>query len=536
MENDREEIRKRLLATLPKDPKRVMEMFVDALVERNELFQENIVLRQENIALKHQIGKFQRNYFGPKSERLAPGQQVFPGFVDVIEEAQEEVKVDKEAVRAPREKGMGHGRRMIPPHLPRVDLINDIPESERICAGCHGPLQKIGEVVSEDYDYVPATVQVIRRRRIKYACKPCGENVVVAPMPLRPIERGLPESGMLAHVIVSKYGDHLPLNRLSEIFARQGVDISRSTMCGWIRESSELLKPICDWMKKDILESKKINTDDTPVPVLQADEKHAKKGRLWVYIGDRNHPHTVFSYSPTREKKYPEKFLKDFEGYLQADAYTGYNAMFKVGKIVEVACWMHARRYFFEAMETSEEQALVALNFIRELYDVEGKIKSQTEERIATEKPPLSTDEIKEIRQKEAKPVLEQFNNWIDAQARIELPESPLGKAIGYAQSQWIALNRYTEDGDLDIDNGESERALRPVAVGRKNYMFFGGDEGGERAAVLYSLIASCKQNGVEPFEYLRDVIQRILTHPVEKIHELAPANWKKKFKSPNTS
>lgn len=515
--------------SLPNDPKLMREIIINQAIELSEK-------NNEIEKLKHYISKFQRSQYGPRSERLEPGQQVFPDFVDVIEDARHEVKL-KQPFRdsEKQQEKKGHGRQMIPKNLPRKDILVDVPENERNCQGCGRALKEFGEEVSEKIEFKPASYFVQRFRRKKYACRHCQENVVTAKMPPSSIDKGLAGPGLLAQVIISKYGDHLPLYRQEGIFGRNGIHISISTMCDWVRQCAELLEPVWDCIKRDILSSHVINTDDTPVPVLDELLKHARKGRMWIYVGDCNHRDIIYDYSPTREKKYPEKFFgigttSQFKGKIQADAFTGYNAMFKLDGIIEVACWAHARRYFFESKETDTPRAIAMLSLIGMLYKAEDEIKEASKQSVLVGGIELTPDEIRDYRQKHSVPIVAQIKNWLDAEAKNVLPKSPIGEAINYALSQWVGLTRYLEDGRLDIDNNRAERGLRMVAVGRKNWMFFGGDAGGRWAAIHYTLIASCKENGVEPFAYLRDVLVRILTHPPEKIRELMPANWKKLF------
>jgi transposase len=329
---------------------------------------------------------------------------------------------------------------------------------------------------------------------------------------------------MLAHVVVSKYADHLPLHRQAVILGRQGLEVNRSTLCGWTAQVAELLEPLHEAMKVEVLKSKVIHGDDTPVAVLDRREdpppgvgqkrKKARQGRLWVWVGDKGHPHTVFDYTPNRRREGPLDFLGGWRGYLQADAYPGYNTLYRERGVVEVACWAHTRRKFFDALDVDRERGQAALAFIHRLYQVEAQARD------------MEPRQRQKLRQKEALPVLLAFKEWLDGQALLVLPRSAMGEAMGYALRQWPALCRYVEDGDLAIDNNAAENALRGVALGRKNWLFEGSDEGGKRAAVLYSLIQSCRRHKVEPYAYLKDVISRISGHPARKLKELMPAYW----------
>lgn len=491
---------------------------LDALKQLILLLYEELVRSEcANEKKQHQLEELLRRVYGQRAEKLDPRQlDLFMENLKVYgvpEVAPEEVAEPKTDTRAAR-KGQGTGRRRLPAELPRERVEYELSESQRVCSCCSGELTKIGETISEQLEYEPATLRVIEHVRFKYACRACEETVVTAPLPAQPIAKGLPGPGLLAHVLTSKYCDHQPLHRLEGILARQGVELSRSTLCDWVGACADRLAPIVEYGKSEILQSKIIHTDDTTVPVLDRQREKTRTGRLWVYIGDQQHPHIVFDYTPDRKRDGPSRFLKGFTGHLQADAYTGYDGLYTDGGATEVACWAHARRKFYEARQSYKKLAFTALAFIRQLYEVERKAKDFT------------AQERQEYRQNHAEPILVAFQKWLETETFQVLPKSPLGKAITYARLQWKALCRYTEDGDLSIDNNRSERALRCVAVGRKNWMFAGNDEGGRRAAIIYSLIATCKHHGIDPFAYLRDVLRRLPTHPSDAIAELSPVAW----------
>jgi len=401
--------------------------------------------------------------------------------------------------------------------LQRQRVVYDLGDAERQCPECLEPLKRIGEDVSERLEYVPASLVVIEEACQKYAC-PKGCTVVTAEKPMAPIEKGLAGPGLLAQVAVSKYGDHLPLHRQEEIFQRQGVELSRQTMCGWMRECADLVSPLYELMKKGVLESKAVQTDDTPVPVLDPDLPRTRTGRIWTYVGDDTHPYTVYDYTPNRSRDGPEEFLKEFRGYLQADAYSGYDHFYQEPErgIVEVACWAHARRRFFEAQSSDLMRSTVMLAYIRLLYDVEREACDRK----------LDPAARRALRQEKAKPILEDIRTYLEREQPQVLPKSPEGQAIAYTLSNWKALVRFCEDGDLEIDNNGAERSLRGVAVGRKNWMFYGSDKGGRTAAMLSSLIATCKGLGIDPFVYLRDVFHRISAHPAGRLADLLPDRW----------
>jgi len=494
------------LANLPDDLSLLKQIVADlaaALQDRDALLKE----------LEHQLAVLRRHQFGRKSEKIDAAQLLlaFAG----LEDAEPQAPPPPPNKRAKRK---GHGRKPLPEDLPRERIEHDLAPDAKHCDKCGAALTKIGEDVTRQLDYVPASLVVREHARAKYACPQCEETVVVAPLPPQPIEKGLPGAGLLAHVLVSKYADHLPLHRQERIFKRHGVELSRSTLCNWVRDCATLLNPIVAAMTRQVLASTRIHTDDTPVPVRdRLYPKATRTGRFWVYRGDDAHAYTIFDYTPTRKRDGPVRFLDGYKGYLQADAFTGYDGIYAGGQVTEVACWAHARRKFFEASNTDRERAHTALAFIGQLYDIERQARDDE----------LDAEARGKLRTAHARPVLEQFRRWLDAQALATVPKSPIGGAIGYALGQWTALCRYLDDGDLEIDNNAAERALRRIAVGRKNWLFAGNDNGGHRAAIIYSLIATCQRHGVEPFAYLRDVLGRVATHPSSGIAVLLPDNWK---------
>jgi transposase len=398
----------------------------------------------------------------------------------------------------------------------------------------------IGQEISEQLDFVPAKVTVIEHVRIKYACPSCeeraaegGPQITTAEKPLAPIEKGLAAPGMLAYVMVSKYGDHLPMHRLESILQRHGIQIARSTMCDWAAQCAAVLNPLYQLMVKLVLASKVIHTDDTPVKVLDRTLDQTRTGRFWVYLGDKEHPSTIFTYTPSRSRDGPHQFLagwgKEQRVYLQADAFGGYDGIYRGeagGAVTEVACWAHARRKFYDARNSDAVASTQALAYIRLLYDVEDEAKESATKADTN----LASERIR-LRQQFAVPRLEQFKAWLQSQQAEHggpvLPKSPMGQAIAYAVNQWDALCVYTTDGDLNIDNNAAENALRRVAVGRKNWLFCGSDNGGVTAAVLFSLITTCQRHKVNPFDYLRDVLTRIAATPISQLDLLLPNRWK---------
>jgi transposase len=345
-----------------------------------------------------------------------------------------------------------------------------------------------------------------------------------AAKPAQPIPRGLPGPGLLAHVLVSKYVDHLPLNRQENIYLRFGVHLTRQTLCDWVGRCADLVTPLYVLLKQEVLQSAVIGTDDTPVSVLDENRTQTRESRLWVYWGDVHHPGAVYAYSPNHEQHWPQEFLAAYTGYLQADAYSGYDALYHSGRIVEVGCWAHTRRKFYEAQGSDPERALYVLGVIRELYQVETQAQ---QEAAALQLGLQATWDLRLAkRQQRSVPLLTSLREWLDVHKDQVLPKSPIAEAITYALNQWEALLRYTTVGFLEIDNNAAERALRAIAIGRKNYLFFGRDVGGERAAKIYTLTQTCQRLGIEPWRYLRDVLERLPTTPVGQLPELLPQRW----------
>jgi transposase len=405
------------------------------------------------------------------------------------------------------------GRQALARHLKRERIVHDLAEEEKHCSTCQQSLRPIGEESSERYEYIPAQLTVIEDICKKYACA-C--TVKTATKPSQPIEKSTAGASLLAQVIVAKTADHLPLHRQEKIFERHGVDISRKTMGGWLAQCADLLKPLYGSMKEVLFQSKVIGTDDTSVKVLDVKLPFARTGRIWPYSGDAAHPVILYDYTATRERAGPEEFLKGYRGYLQADAYGGYDAFFKdpARGLIEVGCWAHARRYFHKALESDQPRMGPALLLIAQLYRVEKQAR------------PLTAEDRLGLRQLQSQPILEKLHNYLsEIQAEV-LPKSPEGRAVRYTLKNWTALTRYCEDGDLQIDNNATERAIRGVAVGRNNWVFFGSDEGGKTAAVLRSFVASCQRVGVDPFVWLKDILSRIADHPITRIGELLPHNW----------
>ena len=507
-------------------------------LQRDELLEE---YRQNNHTierLQHQLQQLLRRMYGRSSEKINPQQMaLFEKLLEQLAQAQspaaQPVPASATPSEAPKPAANGHGRRRLPSNLPRQKVIHDLPEQEKPCPCCGKLRHVIGQEISEQLDYVPAKLTVIEHVRLKYACHSCeqsaaesGPQITTAEKPLSPIEKGLAAPGLLSYVIVSKYGDHLPLHRLERILERHHIDIARSTMCDWMAQCADVLKPLYDLMITEVLQSRVIHTDDTPVDVLDRRlPGTTKTGRFWVYLGDKEHPQNVFTYTPSRSRDGPMKFLagwgRDNRVYLQADAFGGYDGIYAGGAgghVTEVACLAHARRKFYDARSSDAATSTQALAYIRLLYDVEDQAKE------------LCAPERQQLRQQLSVPRLAQFKAWLESRQASSggpvLPKSPMGQAITYALNQWDALCVYTTDGDLAIDNNASENALRRVALGRKNWIFCGSDNGGHTAATLFTFIATCQRHKVNMFDYLKDVLTRIAAHPMNRLAELLPGHW----------
>ena len=477
--------------------------------------------------LKLVIDKYRRMIFGRKSEKLSRELEQLELRLEELETAQaaEETAQATAEAQQPSSSGTEQQRRPsrprrkpLPEELPR-EVITHLP-AHQCCPDCGGALRQFGEDVSEQLERIPASYKVIRHVRPKFACAAGCERVVEAPAPARPIEFGLPGPNLLAHVLVSKYGDHQPLYRQSEIYAREGIDLDRSTLAGWVGAASELLAPLADEIRKHVMAASKIHADDTPVPVLAPGNGKTKTGRLWTYVRDdrpagcESPPAVWFAYSEDRKGEHPRNHLKDFKGALQADAYAGFHHLYGDGRIYEVSCWSHARRKLHDIHVVHASPITTeAIHRIGALYGIEEEIRGK------------SAEIRRSVRQVRSKPLLDDLRQWMEKSLRSLSEKSETAGAIRYALSRWRALTRYLDDGLLEIDNNAAERSLRSVVMGRKNYLFMGSDAGGQRAAVLYSLMQTAKLNGLDPALYLRTVLARIAEQAINRIQELLPWN-----------
>lgn len=558
------------LEQLPNDLETLKRMIVELVV----------TLRQRDHDLeetRQRLHLLLQRLYGPKSERFNPNQLLLfaegiQGPLNALGDGPgaepEESAADKSAPPSGKRRCRPHGRRRMPEDLPRRPLHHELSAAERICICGEMRIDIAIESGGEQLDWQPASYFVWQHLLHKYLCphcskkgneagtatiatvetaktdqapaaaattgqaapvppaatavRPIGPAIVSATKPPMPIDKGLPGPGLLAHIIVSKYFDHLPLYRQERIFARQGVVLARSTTCDWMAACAELLWPLYDLMTAAVVQSLWLHTDDTPVKNLQHEPGTTPTARFWVYYGDRDHAYNVFDFTVNRKRDGPQTFLADFHGYLHADAFSGYDALYLpnpragTAPIKEVACNAHARRKFHEARQSDELGAHQALAYYRQLYELE---------RAATAN---NFDDAQrcQMRRDLAVPILDTFHAWLEEQRQRVLPKSPMAEAIGYALNNWTALIRYTEAGFLSIDNNVAEREMKRIAIGRKNWLFVGSANGGHTAAVLFSFTSTCHRLGIEPWAYLQDVLTRLPRTPAEHLAELLPDRW----------
>jgi transposase len=494
---------------------------LDLSTRREQVLHEQIDAERRRVeALEQQLHWLRKQVFGRRSEKGVPIEQQALPFATAagqIEADARDEEGDAALTEVPahtrRKRG---GRRPLPDDLPREIVELQPADVDLCCQGCQSEKVRIGEDRTEELDYQPSSMLVRVFVRPKYACRQCESGVVQAALPARPIEKGRPGPGLLAHVITSKYGDHLPLYRLEQIFPRHGIEISRKTLSEWCGAVADLLRPVATQIAADVLGSKWVQCDDTGVDVQDRSvNPQIRKGHVWAYRG--SDASAFYDFTWMRNSEGPLRVLAHFKGYLQADAAPCFDEPFRTLPITEVGCWTHARRRFKEAVRTSPKEAAQVVVWIGELYGLERSAK----------KNKLDDEQRRALRQERSLPILSRIHAYLQEIAITALPKSPLGDAIGYALRQWDALNRYTEDGSLEIDNNGAENALRPLCLGRKNWLNFGSERAAHRAMVLLTLVQTCKAHHVDPFQYLRDVIDRVSTHPMSRIDELTPRRWK---------
>lgn len=477
---------------LPDDPELLKELVRLLAAERTDFFEKMQVIEQRYRELI-------KAKYGRKNETFDTDQLLLFALQNSEKNEERETRTAEAPAGASEPaKRSGHGRRKHDENLVVKTVIHDVPAGERACPRCNCEREQFGQTVTRMLDYIPGFAFYWEHIRLKYICRTCPGHGITAPMPVQAIDRGMPAPGMLSYLATSKYADHLPLYRLEGILARQGLTLNRSTMCDWMAHTAQLMQPIYDYMISEIRNGRVVWTDDTPIKVLDRTlKRRTRTGRIWVYRGDPGHPYIIFHYTPSRKRDGPREFFKNYKGYMQADAYAGYDCVYVGGGVVEVACMAHARRKFLNAFESHQTVASEMLLMIQDLYNIERLVKDKNSEE-------------KRIARLAAVPILESMENWMNAQKLIAVPKSPLGQAINYAMNNWAALKVYVTDGDLTIDNNLAENALRPIAIGRKNWMFAGSDKGGDTAAVLASIVATCKRLKVDPFKYFSAAISAL--------------------------
>jgi len=514
-------------ATWPTDPRQCHDLLTRlsqqvedlhaALEQAAKLHDQTVQEHDQTVQeLRRQLELYRRYVFGPRRERLveAPGQ----GHLFELDAVESIAVLPEPPVRNPG--AAARPRRSRKPdyeRLPQVRIEHDVPEADKVCTHCGEAKARIGQDEARVLEFIPARFELQIHVLPKYACSACRDGVVAPETPVRPLSGCIAGAGVLAEVVVSKFAEHLPLYRFEDISTRYGLHLPRSTLCDWVRNVADLLKPLYELQRELVQKGQVIWTDDTPVTVLGGEKPGSHKGRFWVYIGPTTFPYDVYDFTEDRKRAGPAQFLANYSGYLQADAFSGYDGIYtgSDGQILEVACWAHARRKFFEARSSFPAEASLILQMIRRLYEIEDRAR------------PLDNDARRAMRQTESVPILERLREVLDRLSSRLLPKSALAQAITYASNQWRALYRYTEDGRLTIDNNVSERRLRDQAIGRKNWMFLGSDEAGPPAAVLCTILAGAKRHRLEPWAYLHDVILQLSVDASPKLLAgLLPDRW----------
>jgi len=469
--------------------------------------------------LQQQLDQLKKIIFGSKHERFIPSLVNNPQLsLDIKAETTASVNVIStkhvsytKTNIAVEQKPLQHpGRMKLPESLRREEIIIEPTQDITAC-------KKMGEEVTEVLEYQPGELYVKQYRRIKYA-KPGNSGVVIGELPSRPIEKAMAGEGLLAQIVIDKYVDHLPLYRQMQRFERSGVKLSYSTLTDWVSHTCKLITPLFEALKAEVLQSNYLHADETPIKVMDKDKKgETHRGYYWVYQNSIDKI-VFFDYQEGRGREGPTEILQHFQGYLQTDGYVAYDVFDKKENITQIHCMAHARRMFNEAMDNDQVVAEHAMHEIQKLYAIERNCKEQN----------LSLDAIKITRQEQAVPILTTLGKWMKEQYIHAIPKSSIGKALAYSIERWEKLSRYTENGMLNIDNNPVENSIRPVALGRKNYLFAGSHEAAKRSGMLYSLLGTCKMHGIEPYSWLKDVLAQIPNHPINKIKDLFPQHWKK--------
>ena len=510
--------------------------------------------QRERDGLRERIDLLVHKLYGKKSERFDPNQPfLFPDLNDSSSASPSDSSASLAPDQLPAEpnpepsaakpKRKGHGRKLLPENLRRERIVHELPEAERLCPCCGGVQQKFGEEISEQLDYIPASFFVNQHVRCKYACPKCHEGVAIAEAPPQPIDKGIPGPGLLAQIAVSKYADHIPLHRFERIALRHQVELARSTMCVWMRDLADLFRPAIDLMQSLVLQSKALHTDATNMPYqdLAAPGK-ISSGQMWTVIGDKGHAFNLFRFSSNHSGGLIKDTLATYEGFLSADAHNIYDSLFrKIGRagdpaILEVGCWAHCRRNFYDARGNDAPRAHEALARIRRLYAIEAEAKEIIAERKL--QGPDADAVVLALRQDKSRLDAAAIRQWLEREAPLVLPKSLIGQAIQYALNHWLALTRFLDHGFLAIDNNVSENALRAIALGRKNWLFAGNLQGGHTAATMFSLTSSCRRHRVDEFAYLRQLTIHLsgTPHPdAATLRDWLPDRWQPQPAPANT-
>jgi transposase len=504
---------------LPTDPDALKALIIAERAQHAARLQK---IETERDRLRAIIHALQRHRFGRRSEQLDPDQLAL-ALEDIEQmlaanEASEDRNKKPTDTTSPRQRKTNRGA--LPVHLPRIETVIDM--ADRHCPCCAREMHRIGEDVAERLDVIPAQFRVLVVRRPKYACRSCEGTVIQAPAPARLVEGGLPTEALVAHVIVAKYSDHLPLYRQAQIYARSGIDLDRSTLADWVGRAAWFLRPLHERILENLRRSPKLFADETTAPVLDPGRGRTKTGQLWAYARDDRPwrgpepPAVAYVYAPDRKAERPVTHLKGFRGILQVDGYAGYRALAKTGDVELAFCWAHVRRHFYEiAQQGNAPIAAEALARIAELYAIETEIRGH------------SAETRHAARQRKSKPLLDALKTWFDARLSTVSQKGAIAEAIRYAVTRWAGLTRFLDDGRIEIDSNAVERSIRPIALTRKNALFAGSDGGGEHWAVLASIVQTCKLNDIDPQSYLADLLTRLVAgHPVNSLDELLPWRW----------